>query len=236
MYLLKSRKQKMAEYEIDYAHIPHDYRERLQWLYETLQIDDQISDQILTARDAYIASTYWKTIRLVMYEIPEFQPRPRAQLITRKNIINSVGTNGFIHIYTENSRDNKGYMELYKQENLPELVQLLCTPCDIEMRYYYPTPKQYNKVQIFLAEIGLDRPIMKPDIDNTCKAYFDMFTDNIWLDDILVNDVLLRRYFSVLPRVEIDLKYANQLYNIHQYKNMIKRKDFPDGMNVDYFY
>ena len=233
---MKSRKEKMLEYELKYSDIPRDYQERLQWLYEHLQIDDEISDQILAARNAYIVSTYWKTIRLVMYEIPEYSPRPRAQLITRKDIVNSVGTNGFIHVYTENSRDNKSYMELYRREHLPELVQLLCTPCDVEMRYFYPTPRQYNKVQIFLAEIGLDRPIIKPDIDNTCKAYFDMFTGNIWLDDILVVDTCLRRYYSILPRVEIDLRYANQLYNIHQYRSITQRKDFPNNGTVDYFY
>ena len=29
--------------------------------------------------------------------------------------------------------------------------------------------------------------------------------------------------------------YSNQLYNYHQYKSMIKRKDYNERMNVQYF-
>ena len=67
------------------------------------------------------------------------------------------------------------------------------------------------------------------------KKYSDMSNNNIWIDDIVVVDATLRKYYSVLPRVEIDLHYANQLCNHHQYKAMINRKDFTEGMNVNYF-
>lgn len=233
---MKSRKEKMIEYEEKYGKIPKDYYERLSYLYETLNIDDSKAQEILMARKAIIDSTYYETIRMVMYEIPEYTPRPRARLINKSNVINAVtGNNSFIQVYSITGKTNKEYMRMFKQENLSYLEQLLCTPCDIEYRAYFPTPKYYNKTQIFLAEIGLDRPIIKPDFDNIEKSYSDAFTDNIWIDDIIVVDATLRKYYSVLPRVEIDLKYSNQLYNVHQYKAMIKRKDFTDGMEVNYF-
>lgn len=233
---MKSRKEKMIEYERKYGHIPKDYRERLSYLYDTLKIDDIKSQEILNARKTMIDSTYFETIRMIMYEIPEYTPRPRAKIINRSNIMNAAtGTNSFIHIYSITGKSNKEYMKMFKQENLQHLQQLLCTPCDIEFKTYFPTPSYYNKTQIFLAEIGLDRPIIKPDFDNIEKSYSDAFTDNIWIDDIVVVDATLRKYYSILPRVEIDLKYSNQLCNIHQYKAMIKRKDFTDGMEVSYF-
>lgn len=232
---MKDKKQKMIEYEEKYSNIPKDYKERLNWLYDKLNLNDNISDKILEARQAFINSTYYKTIRLILYEIPEYTPRPRARIITRKGIINSVGTNSFIHIYSITGNINHEYMQLYKQEHLPELTSLLCTPCDVEFRAFFPTPKYYNKVQIFLAEIGLDRPIMKPDFDNIEKCYSDAFNGNIWLDDILVVDVSFKKYYSILPRMEIDLRYSNQLYNQYQYKNMINRKDFPSETTVNYF-
>ena len=173
---------------------------------------------------------------MIMYEIPEYTPRPRARLINKKGIINAAtGNSSFIQVYSITGKTNKEYMRMFKQENLAYLDHLLCTPCDIEYRAYFPTPSYYNKTQIFLAEIGLDRPIIKPDFDNIEKSYSDAFTDNIWIDDIVVVDATLRKYYSVLPRVEIDLKYSNQLYNIHQYKAMIKRKDYAEEMNVNYF-
>jgi len=232
---MKDKKEKMIEYEEKYGMIPHDYLDRLNWLYDKLEINDTISDKILEARQAFIDSTYYKSIRLVLYEIPEFTPRPRARIVTRKGILNSVGNNSFIHIYSITGNVNHEYMKLYKKEQLPELDQLLCTPCNVDFRAYFPTPKYYTKVQIFLAEIGLDRPIIKPDFDNIEKCYSDAFNGNIWLDDILVLDVSFKKYYSVLPRMEIDLKYSNQLYNQFQYKNITKRKDFPPDTTVSYF-
>ena len=232
---MKSRKEKMIEYNQKYSHIPRDYVERLEYLYETLGIDDVKSDEILAARDRYISSTYFETIRMVIYEVPEYTPRPRARLINRKGVLNSIGTNSFIQVYSITGRANKEYMKMFRQENLPYLDQLLCTPCDIEYRAYFPTPSYYNKTQIFLAEIGVDRPLIKPDFDNIEKSYSDAFTGNIWIDDIVVVDATFRKYYSVLPRMEIDLKYSNQLCNQYQYKAITKRKDFTEDMSVDYF-
>ena len=232
---MKSKKEKIIEYNEKYGHIPKDYTKRLEYLYDTLKINDASSDYILQARDAYIHSTYFETIRLIMYEVPEFTPRPRARLITRNGILNSVGTNSFIQVYSITGRSNKEYMAMYKKENLSYLDNLLCTPCDIEYRAYFPTPSYYNKTQIFLAEIGLDRPLIKPDFDNIEKSYGDAFTGNIWIDDIVVVDATIRKYYSVLPRMEIDLKYSNQLCNQHQYKAMIRRKDYTEEMDIKYF-
>ena len=232
---MKSRKQKMIEYDQIYGNIPKDYKERLAYLYDILNINENKTQEILNAIDLYIDSTYFETIRMVLYELPEHTPRPRARLITKNGVLNSVGTNSFIQVYSITGRDNKAYMKMYTQQNLPYLEQLLCTPCDIEYRVYFPTPKYYNKTQTFLAEIGLDRPINKPDFDNIEKSYSDAFTGNIWIDDIVVVDATFKKYYSILPRVEIDLKYSNQLYNNHQYKSMIRRKDFTEEMTVNYF-
>ena len=233
---MKNRRQKMIEYQEKYGNIPKDYIERLNWLYDTLKIDDDKSDEILKARANFINSTYYQTIRIVLYEIPEYTPRPRARLITKNNIVNAAtGNNSFIQVYSITGRQNREYMKMFVDSNMKELEHLLCTPCDIEYRTYFPTPKYYNKTQIFLAEIGLDRPLAKPDFDNIEKSYADSFTGNVWIDDIVVVDATFRKYFSVLPRVEIDLMYSNQLYNNHQYKSMIKRKDYSDEYNIQYF-
>mgnify|MGYP002627292102 CR=1 FL=1 len=226
----------MLEYQDKYGHIPKDYIERLNYLYDTLKIDDAKSDEILRARANLINSTYYQTIRMVFYEIPEYTPRPRARLITKTGVLNAVtGNNSFIQVYSITGRQNREFMKMYTQQNLKELEQLLCTPCDINYNAYFPTPKYYNKTQIFLAEIGLDRPLIKPDFDNIEKSYADAFTGNIWIDDIVVIDASFHKYYSVLPRVEIDLMYSNQVYNLHQYKAMTNRKDFTDEMKLQYF-
>ena len=71
--------------------------------------------------------------------------------------------------------------------------------------------------------------------DNVEKPYADMFTDNVWIDDIIVVDATIRKFYSVLPRVEIILQYQNHLYNKHQHDSMLKRKNYTEGMNINYF-
>ena len=234
---MKTKKQKVIEYEQKYHDIPRDYKERLPWLYDTLGVDDKKSEEILQGRSQLVNTTIYETIRIILYEIPEYTPRPRARMINKKGIINAAtGNNSFIQVYSITGRQNKEYMRQYIQTNSVEhLDQLLCTPCNLELRAYFPTPKYYNKTETFLAEIGLDRPMNKPDFDNIEKSYGDSFTDNIWIDDIVVIDAMIRKFYSVLPRVEIDLMYSNQLFNQHQYKAMIKRKNFNENMNLTYF-
>ena len=233
---MRSKKEKLLQYMNRYGAIPRDRVQRLEYLFDTLNIDDAKADEILRYRNDFINSTYYTTLYIVLYEEPEHTPRPRARIVHRSNLINAAtGSNDFIQIYSITGRENKEFMKMYTQQNIHELDQLLCTPCDIEYRTYFPTPRYYNKTQVIMAEIGLDRPIIKPDFDNIEKSYADAFTGNIWIDDIVVVDATIRKYYSVLPRVEIILKYQNHLYNSHQFKSMIKRKDFPDGAIVDYF-
>lgn len=233
---MKNKKQKMVEYDNNYSNIPKDRRERLEYLYDELNIDDNKSDEIIRARSNFIQSTYYESIRLIIYEVPEYTPRPRARLITKKDIINAAyGNNNFIQVYSITGRANREFMKQFTLENLPYLEQLLCTPCDIHYKAYFPTPKYYDKTNMFLAEIGAVRPIKKPDFDNIEKTYSDSFTANIWIDDIVVIDASISKYYSILPRIEIDLKYANQVCNYYQYKAITKRKDFTEGMTLNYF-
>ena len=62
-----------------------------------------------------------------------------------------------------------------------------------------------------------------------------MFNRNVWLDDTLVIDGAIHRYHSVLPRIEIRLKFLNLLYNKHQYNQIINRVDFDNTIDLSYF-
>ena len=50
----KTRKVKAEEYEKKYSHIPIDYKERLNWLYDTLKINERQAYDILLQRDMMI--------------------------------------------------------------------------------------------------------------------------------------------------------------------------------------
>lgn len=228
----KNRKQKEEEYRIKYGHIPVDYNERLEWMYDNLKINDRKAREILDKRSSMMTSLYYRDITIVLFEEPEGTPRPRFRLINRQNFINEAINNGqFVHVYSLNAKEDSLYMQRLVEQDLVQLQDLIWTPCIVEYNIYLKTPSAYNTVDTFLSEIGLIRPINKPDWDNIGKKYSDMFNHNVWLDDTLVISGTLNKYYSILPRVEIKLRYLNTLYNKYQYNMISKRTE----QQISYF-
>lgn len=233
----KTRKMKAEEYDAKYSHIPLDYKERLSWLYDTLKITDEQAYEILHQRDLMINTLQYYDTLIVLYEVPEGTPRPRVRIVNRKNLANMAMSNSeFIHVYSLTGREDSLFMKrLMEKEEFDTLDSMICTPCIIDINAYFKTPSYFNKTQTILAEIGLERPIFKPDWDNLGKKYSDMFNANVWLDDTLVIDGSIHRYYSILPRIEIRLRYLNMLYNNHQYRSITNRSDYKTEYCVDYF-
>ena len=63
-----------------------------------------------------------------------------------------------------------------------------------------------------------------------------MFNTNVWLDDDLVIDGAVHKYYSVLPRIEIRLKYMNMVYNKHQFNSIVNRTDYDESFDLQYFH
>ena len=233
----KTRKVKEDEYNQKYSHIPIDYKERLSWLYDTLKITDTQAYEILHQRDLMINSLQYYDTMIVLFEVPEGSPRPRFRIVNRRNLSNMAMANSeFVHVYSLTGREDNLFMKrLIEKEEFDALDSMICTPCIIDIYAYFKTPSYFNKSQTILAEMGLERPIFKPDWDNLGKKYSDMFNANVWLDDTLVIDGSIHTYYSVLPRVEIRLRYLNMLYNNHQYRSITNRSDYKIEYGVEYF-
>lgn len=228
-------KQKQKEYQAKYGGIPLDYRERLDWMYNTYKIDDAMSRQIIDEMNRRLNNMYYNKISFVLYQVPEGAKRPRYRLINRSNITAFAKSSEFIHVYSPGASQNHAYMRRVVDEGeLDNLNQLICTPCDVYYRAYFPTPTVYNKIEKFMAEVGLVRPLTKPDFDNIAKLYADMYNANVWLDDMLTVSGHVDKFYSILPRVEIDLMYLNGVYNKYQYDSITNRKDFTEGMELYY--
>lgn len=230
---MKKRKQKAEEYENKYSHIPRDYYQRLQWMYDNMKLSDRTVREIFSKRDAMLASLYYNEFFIVLYEEPEGTPRPRFRLINRRNIGNAAMSNGsFVQVYSITGADDQKFMKrLINKNDFMQFNQQLCTPLEITYDAFFKTPSGFNKVDTVLAEVGLIRPLTKPDWDNIGKKYSDMYNSNIWLDDSFVVSGTVNKYYSILPRIEIRLKYLNMVYNRYQY-NAIRNRILGD---VDYF-
>ena len=234
MINIKSRKQKAKLYESKYSEIPRDYIERLSWMYDKYHITKAKAEEILRAKYNILSSLYYSDdILVVLYEEPEGSPRPRARYVTRTNLTTYAKSDpGYIQVYSLTGASDRKFMKrLIDDNDLMKLDHLICTPCDVEYNTFSKTPSSYNTITTFLSEVGIIRPVSKPDFDNMEKKYADMYNGNVWIDDALVQDAAIHKYYSILPRVEIRLKFLNLLYTKYQYEQIIKRVEDPNIVN-----
>lgn len=229
-------KRKKAEkvYDGKYGHIPIDDIERLDWLCDELNLSESKMIEIIQYRDQMMNSLYYHDICIKLYEEPKGAQRPRFRLVNRKNFANAALTaSSFVHVYTPNASADHQHMRMMTEEELEHLDEisnnLICTPCIVEYNAFHSIPNNWSQRDKFLAEIGLIRPITRPDWDNIGKKYSDMYNQNIWLDDSFVIEGSVKRYYSILPRVEINLRYLNSIYNTNQYRGVSTRKDFVEN-------
>ena len=234
MINIKSRKQKAKLYESKYSEIPRDYIERLSWMYDKYHITKAKAEEILRAKYNILSSLYYSDdILVVLYEEPEGSPRPRARYVNKSNLTSYAKSDpGYIQVYSLTGASDRKFMKrLIDDNDLMKLDHLICTPCDVEYNTFSKTPSSYNTITTFLSEVGIIRPVSKPDFDNMEKKYADMYNGNVWIDDALVQDAAIHKYYSILPRVEIRLKFLNLLYTKSQYEQIIKRVEDPNIVN-----
>ena len=234
MINIKSRKQKAKLYESKYSEIPRDYIERLSWMYDKYHITKAKAEEILRAKYNILSSLYYSDdILVVLYEEPEGSPRPRARYVNKSNLTSYAKSDpGYIQVYSLTGASDRKFMKrLIDDNDLMKLDHLICTPCDVEYNTFSKTPSSYNTINTFLSEVGIIRPISRPDFDNMEKKYADMYNGNVWIDDALVQDAAIHKYYSILPRVEIRLKFLNLLYTKYQYEQIIKRVEDPNIVN-----
>lgn len=230
----KNRNDKEIEYTQKYSAIPRDYKERLEYMYKTLNINEKLENEILSEREYLMQNLKYQNIQIVLYEVPEPSPRPRFRIIQKSNVINMAIQNpNFVHVYSPVGESDRKFMQrLSTDELMFGLSGMIMTPCVVRYRTFFKTPSIYNRKEIFLAEMGLYRPISTPDWDNLGKKYSDMSNGTLWLDDSLVIDGSVGKYYSILPRIELDISFLNMLYNKKEYDKMLKRTNDP---NINYF-
>lgn len=223
----KNRIEKSIEYEEKYGNIPVDFNERLSYMYDLYNINEKKANEIINKRDGMMSSLYYTQFKVILFEEPEGSPRPRFRLVNRFNLLDQAKSNSnFVHVYSVNAKEDSMYMKRLMDTGLNELEHIIHTPCIVDYNIYMRTPSVFNITDTFLSELGLIRPICKPDWDNIGKKYSDMYNSNVWLDDTLVISGSVNKYYSILPRVEIDLRYLNTLYNKYQYNKISKKLDF----------
>lgn len=218
---IKTRKEREKEYKSRYGNISNDKFERLKdSLGEKFNIEllESALDRVNYVKNKIV----YNKIHIIFYEEPIQSHRPRTK-----------GKHA-MGMYVPNAKANHDAIEKFIND-LKESISIIATPMQIVLKAYYPMPKNIKPIEVILYETEHDYAIGKPDFDNVLKAYCDMLLTNIILDDDIVSSCRFDKYFSLKPRVELEIIYTNGYSSEYTYKTIKSRKTFKrlkDKINV----
>ena len=199
------------EYREKYAYLPSTQNELLEYLEKNLKLDKNK----IEAEEERIRSIQWERILIEANIVPHGSPRPKYSSAT--------GT-----FYVKGAKKTKRFFEKIIQEH-----KIICTRVEYVLRAYMPTPTStMNNTEIYLAEKGLILPISTSDWDNLAKAYTDCLQDILLLNDNIINPGHVYKYYSIKPRIEIEMRYQvshDCKYNEKKTKSMISYKRMIDS-------
>ena len=187
------------------------------------RVRDYIESNPFTVRDTKlfhkkikdVFTTKWNYIKIILDIIPEATPRPR------------LGGKGIF--YVKNSKKNSEFVKHIIKEDI-DLYHYVTTPCSYIVDTYFPIPKYFSKVDTILAELGFISKISIPDWDNLGKTYSDMIQQWIICNDSLIIDGRVRKHYSLKPRVEILIKYANKHISSHDQNTIEHSISYKNGV------
>lgn len=196
------------EYLEKYGDIPNRKFERLLYWINKLNIKrglDKLFDEIHR-----INNIQWDKLDITVWMTPKATPRARTN---RKTFI----------FYVKGASDNrKRFRKFMNKINHDMIITPIKFYCDI----YIDIPSGMNKIEKLLAELGFLHPINKPDWDNAGKTYSDMIQEQLILDDSLIIESRVRKFYSCKPRIFLSIQYMKEFdckFNekkVYSYKNI----------------
>ena len=208
---IKSRKEREKIYSELYGNVSTDIYERLK-----NSLGEDFNEDLLQAALSRIKDIQKKLeyhmIRFTFYEEPVQAHRPRVNY-----------SRHMMHV--PNAKDNSNAVKKLIKDIKKEL-SIIAVPMKVILKAYYPMPKHIKALDVLLYELEHDYAIGKPDFDNVLKAYCDMMLNNIILDDDIVSSASFDKYYSLKPRVELNIIYTNGYASEYTYKSIKNRKSF----------
>lgn len=186
--------KKQKEYDKKYGEISKDNVQRFLDLLEDKNIKDKDIKRIKGKIEDLSNMTY-STLDFILYMEPEASPRPR---------LGKFGT-----FYVRGAKNNN---EFFKELSLllEDKFEKIVTANKMILDMYLPIPSGMSKDDAILAELKLIRPLSRPDWDNFGKTYSDMIQKHLLLEDCLVVDGQVRKFYSLKPRIEFRIIYQDK--------------------------
>lgn len=211
---IQTRREREKKYKSLYGNISNDKITRLKnFLGNKFNI--KLFTSVFERMDDAARNLKYYKIKIIFYEEPIQSHRPRTK-----------GKNG-MGMYVPNAKSNHDAIKEFVSK-LNDNINIIATPMKIILNAYYPMPKKLNPLEVLMYELEHDYAIGKPDFDNVLKAYSDMLLKTIILDDDLVSSCSFNKYFSLKPRVELEIIYTNGFVSEYAYKTIKSRKSFQE--------
>lgn len=210
-------KKELKQYSDKYMHLPNTLQERIVYLLETLKINKK---QLKSIKEKIILHKLakWNNINLVFYFVPKATPRARYSGFTKK-------------FYVSDAKNNSDIMEKFVKENLAEFP-LITTACKFYCDTYFPIPDSgMTKEEKILAELGYITTVVKPDWDNIGKTYSDMVQKHLLLDDCNIIEGRVRKFYSIKPRIEIRIEFAEKYDSKFNKRKIEARKVYQESIS-----
>lgn len=216
-------KKAIKEYNDNFANIPKDYMDRLAYLYRAYPYTKETLNKLIAKIDD-LKNVQWDYIKYIFYMDPK--STPRAKLNTKT--------------FTFYVKDAKNYKEIFDEfkEHSSQMDCVISTPCFLETKVYIETPSGMTLEEKMAAELELIHHVNKPDWDNVGKTYSDMVQKTLVSDDCIICKGSVEKFYSILPRIEVTLRYMKSYDCKYNKKRIENRKSFNQNpmtlRDVDY--
>lgn len=213
----KTRQQKLAEYNANYPDRIYDPEKCLRQYFLERKWDlEKATKKAQKKLNDILEYRQYETIRMVLYEYPMKTDRPRVLLG---------------HAFSPNAKDNHLYLEKAIKK-LCRDIKLINTPAEIQIDAYMEMPMQVKPDEVILFEAKVLNVEDTPDYDNIGKCYTDMLKNTLITDDDIFHTGTVRKFYSVLPRVEIRITYLKSHESDYIYKKLKNRKSIKEMIST----
>lgn len=207
-------KKDVLSYHEKYKNIPRDYMERLAYLYRLQPYTKEHLNSLINKIDA-LKNVEWEWVTYIFYMEPKSAPRPR------------LNRNTFT-FYVKDAKNFKQVFDDFKEQN-SNMECVISTPCEIITKAYIETPKSMTLEEKMAAELELIHHVNSPDYDNIAKRYTDMVQTTLISNDSIVFRGSTEKFYSILPRVEITVRFMKSYDCRYNKRTIENRKSFKEN-------
>lgn len=199
----ESIKEDLLEYNKLYGELPDTQEELVEYLIRKNKVSMEDIKRMVKEE----SEIPWITFQLSLKALPYPTPRPR------------VLKNGVT--YVRGAKKHKKLLREYITD-----ANIVCTKTIFKVKTYQLLPKDVNKKEAILFEMGVYQPLIDPDWDNLGKTYSDMVQQILLLNDNIIVKGTVEKYASIKPRVEIEIRYQKYFDSKFNEKRIKRTKSY----------